>query len=92
MTSEVQDKLNTVKLIMHDNIETALQNCTKLENIELKSEDLQQQAMIFKKSASDLKHKMWWKNMKAKLIVATIIILVLGIITGIIVAYTKTNN
>lgn len=31
-------------------------------------EELQQQAGVFKRSAQDLKKKMWWKNMKVILL------------------------
>jgi vesicle-associated membrane protein 4 len=90
--ANVAQKVDNVKLLMHENIHVALQNCEKLEAVEAKSEEVQQLAGIFKRSATDLKNKMWWKNMKMKLTFGFIFLVVLGIITGIIVAYTKQNE
>jgi hypothetical protein len=53
------------------------------------TEELQQQAGVFKKNANELKNKMWWKNMKMRLIIATIVLVILGIIIGIAVAMSK---
>ena len=89
--NEVNQKLDKVKVIMNDNIDLALQNCAKLETMELKSEELLQQAGVFKKSAKDIKNKLWWKNMRAKLIIATVVFIIVGIITAIFVVYTKQN-
>ncbi len=87
--NEVNEKLDKVKVIMNDNIDLALQNCTKLETMELKSEELLQQAGVFKKSAKDIRNKLWWKNMRSKLIIATVVFIIIGIITAIFVVYTK---
>ena len=70
----------------------ALQNCVKLENIEKQAEELQQQAGVFKRNATDLKNKMWWKNMKMKLILAFIFLAILGIIIGVCVYVSKKNE
>ena len=70
----------------------ALQNCVKLENIEKQAEELQQQAGVFKRNATDLKNKMWWKNMKMKLILAFIFLSILAIIIGVCVYMAKQNE
>jgi hypothetical protein len=90
--SAVKKQVDSVKVVMQDNINIALQNCVKLESIEATSEELQQQAGIFKKSANDLKNKMWWKNMKMKLIIGFIVLAILGIIIGVSVAYSQQNK
>ena len=54
-------------------------------------EELQQQAGVFKRNATDLKNKMWWKNMKMKLIIGFIVLAILGIIIGVI-AYMVDKN
>lgn len=54
---------------MHENINKALENQVKLESIELTSEELVQSAGIFNKTAKELRKRMWWKNVKAKLCV-----------------------
>ena len=56
--ASVSRKVDTVKLVMQENVDLALQNCVKLESIEKAADDLQQQAGVFKRSAHDLKKKM----------------------------------
>ncbi len=90
--AEVKYKVNKVRDIMHDNINLALENTTKLETIELKSEELQQSAGIFKKNASELRKKMWWKNFKMKAAIFLIIASILAIVISIAVYVSKNNN
>lgn len=86
---QVTNKINQVKDVMHENINVALDNMVKLEVIELKSEELQQSAGIFRVSARDLKNKMWWKNFKMKLIIFSIIAIILTIIISVAVVVSK---
>ena len=58
----VAKKVENVKVVMQDNVDIALQNCVKLENIEKQAEELQQQAGVFKKNANELKNKMRCKE------------------------------
>jgi hypothetical protein len=62
----VTRKVESVKLVMQENVDLALQNCVKLESIEKAAEELQQQAGVFKRNANELKKKMWWKNIKVR--------------------------
>ena len=87
----VTKKVESVKLVMQENVDLALQNCVKLESIEKAAEELQQQAGVFKRNANELKKKMWWKNIKMKLIIAAIIIIILGIIVAIAVTMSKSK-
>jgi len=87
----VTKKVDSVKLVMQENVDLALQNCVKLESIEKAAEELQQQAGVFKRNANELKKKMWWKNIKMKLIIATIILVILGVIIGVAVAMSKSK-
>jgi hypothetical protein len=70
-------------------VELALQNCVTLESIEEKAEQLQQQAGVFKKTAKDIKNKMWWKNLKMKLAIAFIILAIVGVILAITIPKAK---
>lgn len=87
----VAKKVDSVKLVMQENVDMALKNCVKLESIEKAAEDLQQQAGVFKRNANELKKKMWWKNIKMKLIIAAIILIILGIIIAIAVTMSKSK-
>jgi hypothetical protein len=88
--ASVTKKVETVKLVMQENVDLALQNCVKLETIERAAEELQQQAGVFKKNANELKKKMWYKNMKMWFIIAFIVAVILAIIIGVAVSYSKT--
>jgi len=85
----VAKKVDSVKLVMQENVDIALQNCVKLESIERAAEELQQQAGVFKRNANELKKKMWWKNIKMKLIIAAIVLVILGIIIAVIAVMTQ---
>ncbi|GMI24156.1 hypothetical protein TeGR_g15029, partial [Tetraparma gracilis] len=87
--SGVTAKVESVKLVMQENVELALQNCVTLESIEEKAEQLQQQAGVFKKTAKDIKNKMWWKNLKMKLAIAFIILAIVGVILAITIPKAK---
>jgi hypothetical protein len=85
----VAKKVDSVKLVMQENVDIALQNCVKLESIERAAEELQQQAGVFKRNANELKKKMWWKNIKMKLIIAAIVLVIIGIIVAVIVVMVR---
>ena len=59
-------KVQTVKLVMQENVDLALQNCVKLESIEKAAEDLHIRAGFFKRDAKELRRRMWWKNLKVR--------------------------
>lgn len=86
LISRVQKKTEEVKSVMHQNIEMALQNCVKLEDLELRAQELQQNAGLFRTDTKKLNWKMWWKNMRMKIYLALIILTILGIMTGILCA------
>jgi len=88
----VAKKVENVKLVMQENVNMALQNCVKLESIEKQAEELQQQAGVFKRTANDLKKKMWWKNIKMWIIIGVIVVVILAIIIGVVVAYAKSQQ
>lgn len=90
--SKVNNKIEQTKFIMQENIEQSLANTIKLETIELKSEELQQSAGIFRYNAKELKNKMWWKNMKMKLMIGSVIAIILIIIITVCVEMSKNSN
>ena len=90
--SSVSAKVESVKLVMQDNIDIALQNCVKLESIGKAAEELQQQAGVFKRNAHELKKRMWWKNLKMKLIIGGIVLVILGVIIAVIAVMVEQNK
>ena len=87
--SEVTNKVEDVKLVMHENIERAAQNCVKLETLNEKSEDLMVIAGVFQTNAKNLKNKMWWKNMKMRFIIGGIIAALIIIIVCVVYSYSS---
>jgi hypothetical protein len=89
--TKVSNKVNNVKEMMHDNIAKSLENVEQLEVIYVKADDLMQSAGVFRDNTRKLKNKMWWKNMKMKLLFASIIIviLVITISVGVILSKSK---
>ena len=81
-----QNKIDNVKSIMQQNIELALVSCEKLESIEKQTQELQASAGFFKKKTGDLKRKMWWRNIKTKLLIGGVILVIIGIFVGALCA------
>ena len=84
--SEVQRQVDEVTTIMQDNIDQALRNQEKAEDLVDRTEDLSHNASIFKKQSVSLKHAMCCKDMKLTLIIAGLVVAVVVVIIIIIVA------
>ena len=74
------DKVDAVKGTMQDNIAAMLTNTEKAESIAKQSDQLSEQAAVFKKKSKDLKKQMRWKNMKMTIILGLLITAILLII------------
>lgn len=79
---KVLGQVDQVKAQMQDNIAGMLKNSEKAETLAEKSDQLNEQANVFKKRSGDLKKQMRWKNLKMTLI---LVALVVGILLAIIV-------
>lgn len=78
--SAVQQQVSQVKEIMMDNIEKVLDRGEKIEVLVDKTEALRFQADNFHKQGRALRNRMWWNNLKMKLI---LLVFVIGV--GIII-------
>lgn len=90
--TKITHKVEDIKLVMHDNIEKAAQNCVKIETIGQKSEDLMKEAGVFRNNARELKNKMWWKNVKMWVIVFGIISAIIIIIVCVVYSYNSSSK
>jgi t-SNARE complex subunit (syntaxin) len=79
-TSSLLGKVDEVKSSMQSNIANMLKNTEKAESLAEKSDQLNEQASVFKKRSTDLKKQMAWKDLKMTLILGGIIVLILIII------------
>lgn len=75
-------KVEEVKVSMQDNIAAMLVNSEQAEGLAAQSEQLNEQANVFKKKSTQLKKSMWWKNLKMTII---LVVLVVGILAVILV-------
>lgn len=76
----VQRKVDEVKSIMLQNVESVLARGEKLDVLVDHTDSLRDQAQKFQKQGQTLRKKMWWQNMKVKLIVVAVIILLIVVI------------
>ncbi|KAG9132615.1 hypothetical protein Leryth_024688 [Lithospermum erythrorhizon] len=85
--AKVKAQVSEVKGVMMENIEKVLDRGEKIELLVDKTENLRSQAQDFKTQGTKMRRKMWFQNMKIKLIVlgiliALILIIVLSVCKG----------
>ncbi|KAI8078941.1 synaptobrevin-domain-containing protein [Gilbertella persicaria] len=90
-TARVQQQVDEVVGIMQENIDKVVQRGERLDDLRGKTEDLQATAGHFRRGANQVRKRMWWKDLKWKIIIAVTILVILGIIIGSIVG-TQTNK
>lgn len=78
--SKVQKQVSEVKNIMMDNIDKVLDRGEKIELLVDKTDALRSQADTFQRTGRTLRRKMWWQNLKMKLIVGLIVLVVVFVI------------
>ncbi|KMZ60867.1 hypothetical protein ZOSMA_56G00980 [Zostera marina] len=77
---DVKAQVSEVKNIMLDNIEKATDRGENIKNLEEKTINLHAQAQDFKKHGTRIRRKMWYQNMKIKLTVLAILLILVLII------------
>lgn len=87
---QVHGQVQEVQTMMEGNINRMLDNAETVGAVEDKSEALRHSATQFNRRSEHIKRMMWWRQMKLKLIFATLVLCVLGyIVVPIIVQATK---
>lgn len=86
----VQGKVDDVKGQMVVVINQALERGEKIEKINADAEQLKTSAEHFGKKTNQIKNAMWWKNLKMKLGIGAVILIVLLII--ILVSFCYSGN
>ncbi|KAK3189762.1 hypothetical protein Dsin_029323 [Dipteronia sinensis] len=90
---KVKAQVSEVKSIMLENIDTTIKRGEDINNLANKTEDLRRQSESFKKVGTQLRRKMWYQNMKIKLVVLGILlVLVLIIWLSICHGFNCTNK
>ncbi|KAL3359949.1 hypothetical protein AABB24_016450 [Solanum stoloniferum] len=78
--AKVKAQVSEVKGVMMQNIEKVLDRGEKIELLVDKTENLRSQAQDFRQQGTKIRRKLWYENMKIKLIVLGIIIALILII------------
>ncbi|KAK4767325.1 hypothetical protein SAY86_015075 [Trapa natans] len=78
--AKVKAQVTEVKGVMMENIEKVLDRGEKIEVLVDKTENLRSQAQDFRQQGTQIRRKMWFQNMKIKLIVLAILIALILII------------
>ncbi|KAL0785568.1 hypothetical protein Bca101_001814 [Brassica carinata] len=78
--AKVKAQVSEVKGVMMENIEKVLDRGEKIELLVDKTENLRSQAQDFRTQGTQMRRKMWFQNMKIKLIVLAIVIALILII------------
>ncbi|KAJ2084332.1 Vesicle membrane receptor protein (v-SNARE) [Coemansia sp. RSA 988] len=87
----VQLKIDDAVDIMNQNIQQLNDRGDKLEDVVDKSERLRGETEMFQRSAVRVRKKMWWNNMKWKIIIGVCILIVILVIV-LSVVLSKKNN
>ncbi|CAH9117807.1 unnamed protein product [Cuscuta epithymum] len=77
---KVKAQVSEVKSIMLENIDKAIERGENLTTLTNKAEDLQNSAKQFKKQGTEIRRKMWYQNMKVKLVVLGILVFLVLVI------------
>lgn len=89
---QVQEKIETIKSVMHDNITVAIGNTENLDKIAEQAENLKYSSHNFNDQAKKLKNNLWWKQIKLYIMIAVVFIIILSILVTVIVLYSQNNS
>ncbi|XP_066359740.1 vesicle-associated membrane protein 721-like [Miscanthus floridulus] len=78
--SKVKAQVDQVKSIMMENIDKAIDRGIQIDGLVTRTEQLHEGAADFRRDGARLRRKMWYQNMKMKLIVLGIIVALILII------------
>ncbi|XP_044498092.1 vesicle-associated membrane protein 724 [Mangifera indica] len=89
---KVKAQVSEVKSIMLENIDKAMERGENIQNLADKTENLQKEAQVYRETGTRIRRKMWYQNMKIKLVVLGILLaLVLIIWLSICHGFNCTN-
>jgi len=77
---QTQAQVDEVVDIMRTNVEKVLERDSKLSELDDRADALQQGASQCEQQAGKLKRKFWWKNLKMRIILGVICLIILIII------------
>ncbi|RNA35065.1 vesicle-associated membrane 7-like [Brachionus plicatilis] len=91
--TNLQSQVNDVKDVMKTNIDKVLQRGDRLDDLVDKTTDLEANAVQFTTVSKKIKRKMWWQNLKMKIILVCVILVIIAIITvALILKFKKSDD
>ncbi|GAA5858044.1 hypothetical protein JCM8547_006676 [Rhodosporidiobolus lusitaniae] len=85
-TAQIQQQIDDTVGIMRENITKVAERGERLDALQDKTDNLAQSAQGFRRGANRVRKKMWWKDMKMRLLIAVgIAVLVIIIVVPIVV-------
>jgi len=74
--TRVRNEIDEVKTVMVQNIEKVLERGERIELLVDRTENLNQTAFQFKKKSTQVKRRMWWKNVKVMVILIFVLLVI----------------
>jgi hypothetical protein len=90
--TRIQEKIDKTNKIMSDNIKIAFNNTEKIEDLEAQTGELEHNAEIFQLRSTQLKNKLWWKDVKIKVIICSVLSITLIIIIAVSVIQNQQST
>lgn len=85
----IHEKLDVVRTTMQENIQQILLNQESVDKINSSAEHLTEQSIAFKSSTKELRNRMFWKMIKMRLLIFSVICALTAIIVVPIYFYSK---
>lgn len=73
---EVKDKMSEVRVVMVNNIARVIDRGERLDDVLVKSDSLASTAQLFKRTATRLRNRMWWQNVKMWIALGAVLLVV----------------
>ncbi|KAI8576280.1 hypothetical protein K450DRAFT_257529 [Umbelopsis ramanniana AG] len=91
-TTKVRQEVDQVINIMQDNIDRVVDRGANIAQLQSKTDDLQATSGQFKRSANQVRKRMWWKDMKWRIVILVTVLIIIGIIVGAVVGSQKSKG
>ncbi|KAJ2109699.1 Vesicle membrane receptor protein (v-SNARE) [Coemansia sp. S142-1] len=79
---KVQQEVDKVVDIMNENIQMVMARGENLKDLDDRTGQLNDGAAQFRRNAADVRKTMWWRNMRLRIILAGVVVLLIIIIVG----------
>ncbi|KAI9325514.1 synaptobrevin-domain-containing protein [Zopfochytrium polystomum] len=89
---QVQAQVDDVVGIMQHNIRGVMQRGENLETLNERTETLQNSSSQFHSTAKQVRKAMFWKDIKTRILLIAVIVIVVGILIGLIVWWTGVGS